>query len=158
MTGLDEKRFKKGQIIYRSGEMDASMYNILYGRVAIYIDYGEPSERLVVELGEGDFLNVISFLETRPRNTTAVALQSTVVNVITIENFGTFFQERPAKVMSLLQHMSARIRHLQKAYLDASQALEDYADTERLKIENGVWYEEHNSLYHTIASLLGRHI
>lgn len=156
MTSLEEKKFKKGQIIYRSGEMDASMYNILYGRVAIYIDYGDPGERLVVELGEGDFLNVISFLETRPRNTTAVALQPTVVNVITLDNFGAFFQERPAKVMSLLQHMSARIRHLQKAYLETSQALEDYADTERLKSENGTWYEEHNSLYHTIASLLGR--
>lgn len=156
MVGLAEKQFKKGQIICRDGDLDATMYNILYGRAAVYTDYGKPTEHLVLEVGEGDFLNIISFLEARPRNTTAVALQPTVVSVITADNFGAFFQQHPAKIMSLLQHMSARIRHLQKAYLETCQALDDYADTDRLKQENSSWYEEHNSLYHMIASLVSR--
>ncbi|MBQ0037344.1 MAG: Crp/Fnr family transcriptional regulator [Clostridiales bacterium] len=155
MVELEEKRFKKGEIIYKSGELDANMYNIFLGRAAVYMDYGTPAQQLILEVEEGDFLNIISFLEARPRNTTAVALQNTVVGVITTENFGKFFQEHPAKIMSLLQHMSARIRHLQKAYLETSQALEDYADTDRLKKENGEWYAQHNSLYRSLSSLLG---
>ena len=69
-----EKRFKKGEIICRPKEMVMSMYNILYGSVGIYFDYGTPEQVDVVTLREGDFFNVISFLESRQRNTTAVAL------------------------------------------------------------------------------------
>lgn len=156
MVELEEKRFKKGTCLYKNGDLDANMYHILYGRVAVYMDYGQKSEQLVLEVGEGDFLNVISFLEARPRNTTAVALQPTVVSVITADNFSAFFQEHPAKIVSLLQHMSARIRYLQKAYLEASQALEEYADTDRLEQENHVWYEEQNRFYHALSALLGR--
>lgn len=153
MIDLEEKQFKKGEILYHCGDLDFSMYNILFGRAAIYTDYGTPNEHLVLEVGEGDFLNVISFLETRPRNTTAVALQPTVVNVITAENFSEFFRRHPAKIMSLLQHMSARIRYLQKEYLNTCQALDNYADTDRLQQENASWYEEHGALYRTISSL-----
>ena len=69
-----EKRYKKGEIICRPKEMVMSMYNILYGSVGVYFDYGTPEQVEVVTLREGDFFNVISFLESRPRNTTAVAL------------------------------------------------------------------------------------
>lgn len=38
-----EKRYKKGEIICRPKEMVMSMYNILYGSVGVYFDYGTPS-------------------------------------------------------------------------------------------------------------------
>ena len=101
-----EKRFKKGEIICRPKEMVMSMYNILYGSVGVYFDYGTPEEVPVVTLHEGDFFNVISFLESRQRNTTAVALEPTIVSEITYDNFSAYFREKPAKIMSLLQHMS----------------------------------------------------
>ena len=82
-----EKRFKKGEIICRPKEMVMSMYNILYGSVGIYFDYGTPEQVDVVTLREGDFFNVISFLESRQRNTTAVALENTIVSEITYDNF-----------------------------------------------------------------------
>ena len=95
MPNTGERRFKRGQIICKPGEMDMNMYNILYGSVAVYKDYGTPEEVEVVTLSEGDFFNVISFLESRPRNTTVVALEPLVVSEITIENFGKYFSERP---------------------------------------------------------------
>ena len=54
-----EKRFKKGEIICRPKEMVMSMYNILYGSVGVYFDYGTPEEVPVVTLREGDFFNVM---------------------------------------------------------------------------------------------------
>ena len=109
-----------------------SMYNILYGSVGVYFDYGTPEEVPVVTLREGDFFNVISFLESRPRNTTAVALEPTIVSEITYDNFSAYFREKPAKIMSLLQHMSARMRQMQKAYVDTCHALELCGDKEKL--------------------------
>ena len=75
MPNTGERRFKRGQIVCKPGEMEMNMYNILYGSVGIYTDYGKPDEVEVVTLREGDFFNVISFLESRPRNTTVVALE-----------------------------------------------------------------------------------
>ena len=146
MPNTGERRFKRGQIICKPGEMDMNMYNILYGSVAVYKDYGTPEEVEVVTLSEGDFFNVISFLESRPRNTTVVALEPLVVSEITMENFGKYFSERPAKIMSLLQHMSARIRQLQKAYVETCHALEAYSDKERLQAQ-------HSKMVHYIEAM-----
>lgn len=142
-----EKKFKKGQIILKEKSFELAIYDVMLGRVGVYINYGTPEEKLVVEIEAGDFLNVISFLETRPRNTTAVALEPTVVKIINHDNFSTFFQENPAKIMSLLEHMSARMRALQRAYVQACQALEKYADTDKIKEDNHEWYAEHSHTY-----------
>ena len=152
MIENQEKRFKKGAVLYRAGDFALNMYNILYGRVAVYVDYGTENERKIMEMQEGDFLNVISFLESRPRNSTAVALEPTVVSVIDIDNFGAYFRERPAKVMSLLQHMSARMRHLQKAYLEACDALKANVDKEKLR-EDPEFYDRQSRMYHWVLSM-----
>ena len=59
MPSTGERRFKRGQIVCRPGEMEMNMYNILYGSVGIYTDYGKPDEVEVVTLREGDFFNVM---------------------------------------------------------------------------------------------------
>lgn len=87
----EERQFKKGQIILKEKSFELAIYNVLLGRAGVYVNYGTPEERLVVEIEAGDFLNVISFLESRPRNTTAVALEPTVVRVITHDNFSYIF-------------------------------------------------------------------
>ena len=143
----EERKYKKGQIILKEKSFELAIYDVMLGRVGVYMNYGTPEERLVVEIEAGDFLNVISFLETRPRNTTAVALEPTVVKVINHDNFSTFFRENPAKIMSLLEHMSARMRALQRAYIQACRALEKYADTDRIKQDNHEWYAEHSQTY-----------
>ena len=152
MIENNEKRFKKGEILYRAGDFELNMYNILYGSVAIYVDYNTPHERKLMDVQEGDFLNVISFLESRPRHSTAVALEPTVVSVIDIDNFGAYFRERPAKVMSLLQHMSARMRRLQKAYLEACDELKANVTKEKLQ-ENSEFYDKHSKIYHLIQGM-----
>ena len=149
----EERQFKKGQIILKEKSFELAIYNILLGRAGVYVNYGTPEERLVVEIEAGDFLNVISFLESRPRNTTAVALEPTVVRVITHDNFSTFFRDNSAKIMSLLEHMSARMRALQRAYIRACHALEKYADTDKIKQDNSEWYAEHSHTYQFWANM-----
>ena len=153
MPNTGERRFKRGQIVCKPGEMEMNMYNILYGSVGIYTDYGKPDEVEVVTLREGDFFNVISFLESRPRNTTVVALEPLVVSEISFDNFGKYFRDRPAKIMSLLQHMSARMRQMQKAYVDTCHALELYGDKAKLAAEHGEWTDSHNRTYNLLKAM-----
>ena len=58
----EERQFKKGQIILKEKSFELAIYNVLLGRAGVYVNYGTPEERLVVEIEAGDFLNVISFL------------------------------------------------------------------------------------------------
>ena len=130
----EERQFKKGQIILKEKSFELAIYNVLLGRAGVYVNYGTPEERLVVEIEAGDFLNVISFLESRPRNTTAVALEPTVVRVITHDNFSTFFRDNSAKIR-------------------ACHALEKYADTDKIKQDNSEWYAEHSHTYQFWANM-----
>ncbi len=148
-----EKHFKKGEVICRPKELVMSMYNILYGSVGVYFDYGTPEEVEVVTLREGDFFNVISFLESRPRNTTAVALEPTIVSEITYDNFSVYFREKPAKIMSLLQHMSARMRQLQKAYVETCRALDAYGDKEKMRTDHGEWMASYDRTYNLLRAM-----
>ena len=150
-----EHIFKKGEIVYRQGEYVPAIFDVLRGQVALYVDYQQPSQRLLTEVADDGFFGLVGFLETRPQNATAVALEKTACSIITHENFGRYFQERPAKIMSIMQYMSKRMRILTRGYLETSQALEEYADAERLLAERKDWYEEHKDLYHRIMGLFG---
>lgn len=152
----EERRFRKGEIICNKSEYKREMYNILLGRVAVYFNYGTPEQKQVEELGEGEFLNVISFLEARPRKTVAVALETTVVDVITKENFESFFESRPAKIMQLLQDLSARIRHLTADYLEVCHQLEKHADVQMIRESQPEWYEKHEEIYQTIFRMVSQ--
>lgn len=146
-----ERTYKKGEIIYREGDMDLSIYDILWGRVAVYVDYGTENERLLTEVGTEGFLGMVGFLESRPQNTTAVALEKTVVAIITMDNFGKYFQARPAKVLSIMQYMSYRMRELTRGYLEACEALEHHDEDEgSAKEHKESLYNEHLRLYDKI--------
>ena len=151
-----ERRFKKGDVIYKKGEYAPEMCVINFGRAAVYARFGEAEQTQVEELGEGEFLNVITFLEARMRLTTAVALEETVVSVITKENFEDYFRERPAKIMQLLQNLSARIRHLSADYLEVCRQLEERADVEEIKEAHPEWYESHEKIYQSVARMVAQ--
>ena len=59
----------------------------------------------------------------------------------------------PAKIMSLLQHMSARMRQMQKAYVDTCHELEVYGDKARLTAEHGEWTDSHNRTYNLLKAM-----
>ena len=47
---MEPKTFKKGEIIFKQGDLSDCMYDILWGQVGIYADYGTPEEKLLTTL------------------------------------------------------------------------------------------------------------
>ena len=70
----EEKTFKTGEVIYQQGDYVAAIYDVLRGQVALYVDYRQPTQRLLTEVEDDGFFGVVGFLESRPQNATAVAL------------------------------------------------------------------------------------
>ena len=55
---METKTFKKGEIIFKQGDLSDCMYDILWGQVGIYADYGTPEEKLLTTLETERFFTV----------------------------------------------------------------------------------------------------
>ena len=130
------KYFNRNEVIFKEGDMSNCMYDIHFGSVGIFAAYGTENEKLLTELKADEFFGEMGMIDAYPRSATAVALEEgTKVEIITAENFGAYFQDKPAKVLQIMQHMSQRIRGLTKDYLEACQAINETVENEDISEE-----------------------
>ena len=124
--------YKKKQVIFKEGDEANCMYDIRWGTVGIYANYGTKEEKLLTKLHAEEFFGEMGLIDCEPRSATAVALEeNTRVEAIDREVFGSYLQDRPDKVLMVMQHMSHRVRDLTKDYLDACEAVAEAVDTEQ---------------------------
>lgn len=141
---MNTKTLKKGEIIFKQGDASTCMYDILWGKVGVYANYGTPDEKLFTVLETEQFFGEMGMIECYPRSATAVALEdNTRVKVITTETFSAYFQESPAKVLMIMQNMSQRIRGLTKDYLEACRAVVEATEAEKTGKEKSGWFKSH---------------
>ena len=133
---MSTKAFKKGGVIFKQGDASDCMYDILWGKVGIYVNYGTPEEKLLTTLETEQFFGEMGMIEGFPRSATAVALTSdTKVRIITPETFQELFKERPARVLMIIMNMSRRIRELTIDYLTACQTVVKSVEAEKAGAE-----------------------
>lgn len=111
---------RKGEVIFIEGDYEPFMYDIQYGKICLYSDYGKPDQRLIAELGEDNLFGEMGLIGGCPRIATAVVMETgTRLQAIDAETFNEYFKSKPAKVLTLMQHMTKRLRELNYAYLKA---------------------------------------
>lgn len=115
----------KGQIIFREGDLELCMYELLQGSVGIYVDYGRPGETLLTQLLARDraCFGEMGLIEEQPRSATAVALEDVRAYRITREGFGPYFRDNPDTVLQIMEHMIQRIRGLTDDYMNACRTV-----------------------------------
>ena len=159
MSEPQERVFKKGEIIYRENQYEMCLYDILFGSVSLYQNYGKPNEVLIKEYYGDGYFGELELVESRPRTTTAVATERTTVKVYDREGFAALFAKRPSMVLSIMQQMSARIRELQRDYNDACRIVAEALEAERAGTEkSGRLQSERKKLsdyYRAYLRLLG---
>ncbi len=120
------KVFKKGDIIFKEGTKgDAVMYDIWYGTVGIFRNYGTASEVKLNEQKDGYF-GEMGLLEDTIRSATVVALDECGLKEISASEMESYFTENPMKIDLLLQTMSKRIRNRGEEYMDACRCIDAY--------------------------------
>lgn len=137
------KTFSEKEIIFRQGDIADCMYEVKSGSVSIYANYEESDEKLLITLTEGSTFGEMGLIESLPRSATAVAVaQNTQVLMITEDGFQEYFRMNPDKVLSVMKHMSSRIRTLTSSYLDACRAVSEYEESAASGKKSG-WLKEH---------------
>lgn len=123
--------FDKGDVVFAEMDNSDCMYDIIGGTVGIYASYGKADEKLLTKLDADTFFGEMGMIDKELRSATAVALEyDTYIEKIFPEDLGEIFERRPAKILMILQHLSARLRKLTIDYLTACKTASDIIDAE----------------------------
>ena len=117
--GNNKVVFSKDVVIFRQGELQFSMYEIVSGSVYIYTDYGKDSERLLVEMKPGQTFGEMSLLGYRPRSATAVAASDVELIKVEDADFEAYIAKNPQRLLQMMRQLSERTRDLTMDYNDA---------------------------------------
>lgn len=132
---LTQKKYKKGQIIFREGDFEILMYAIDEGSVKVIKDYGGPQETELTTLYDGDTFGEMGLIDSMPRSATVIAKEATLVTLIDNVGFGEYFKDKPAKVVRIMQQLSMRMRNLTNEYMDACKTISRCLDATNKGIE-----------------------
>lgn len=121
---MNIRTYRPGEVIFRQGDPGACMYDIQFGKVGIFLNYGKADEKKLAELMTDEIIGEMGLLDHAPRSTTAVALaEETTIDVITEKDFYDYFRKNPSKILLLVQQMCSRLRKTTKDYLAVCDTL-----------------------------------
>lgn len=111
---LKERRFEKGQVVFREGENGRSMYIIQSG--ALLLSKGGYGQNVkLVRLGQGDFFGETTLIEMQPRPSTVTVVQDAVLYELTNMDLYALYREDVEAYVMVLQNINRelcrRLRH-----------------------------------------------
>ena len=121
--------YSSGDVIFREGELQPTMYDIEKGSVGVYLDYDSGQKKQLTVLKEHQFLGEMGLIEASPRSATAVALEDgTMLQRIGEEEFCGFFRSEPERLLQIMRQLSARIRGNTEKNQETCRALARYRE------------------------------
>jgi CRP/FNR family cyclic AMP-dependent transcriptional regulator len=100
--------FSKGHVLFREGDSGTEMFVVTTGKVSIEKRLG-GKERLVAELGAGDFFGEMAVLNDRPRTATATCAETTSCIVIDKKTLESMIARTPDLAMRLIHRLARRL-------------------------------------------------
>lgn len=101
--------YKEDEIILKQGDPDKSLYKILSGQVAVYINYEKDDEYLVGIQSFPSCFGEMTILSEQPSFYTVVALTDAKILCVPEENFEGFIQNNPANAIAIMKTMAKNI-------------------------------------------------
>lgn len=115
------KKYEKGEIVFRQGEMGNCMFVIQNGEVEAVTEADGKEVRLRT-MGPNEFFGEMALFEKETRSATIRALEPTHVLTIDKKNFLGGIHEDPSLAFRIVQTMSHRIRDLTERLAQSEQA------------------------------------
>lgn len=103
--------FRHGETIFLQGDPGQTLYLIKSGKVRIYVQDDDGQETSVILYGPGDIFGELALIDGMPRSASAVALEDTVVYLLSRERFREQIQRTPQLAWNLLRALSVRLRY-----------------------------------------------
>lgn len=132
---------RRGQIVIAEDTLSADVYFIVSGRVQISLLSAHGRETILREMGSGRLFGELAAIDESPRSASVIALEDTVLAVLSGPDFRDFLANVPQAGLWMAQQLSARVRNLtdkvfEMATMPVSHRLQ--SELARLAAEAGV--------------------
>ena len=105
------RKLRKGEVLFRFGELGTSMVVIEEGRIEISVPVeSQKKEMQISVLHEGEFVGELALIDGLPRTATARAVEECRVQEMKRDDFVGFLLERPTVSISMMSEMGKRLR------------------------------------------------
>lgn len=140
---MEIRILKKGEVIFRQGDYEPCMYDILRGKVGIYAAFETDEEKLLTELESGKVFGEMGMIEGAPRSAAAVSLEDgTQIRVITSDSFSVWFKDEPERIYQIMTQLSRRIREMTGEYMEVCRAAAELTDAQSSGRSVAGWLKE----------------
>ncbi len=124
--------FDQNQVIFEQGSASDCMYDIVSGKVGLYVNYQQENENQLAVLKTGEIFGEMGLVESLPRSATAVALEAgTVLSPVAKEDLEGYLKYRPDQVLKLLRALSQRTRETDRKYHRVCQVIYENEQAEK---------------------------
>ncbi len=128
------KKFSKGEIIFREGDEGNSFFEVLTGRVGVYTSYGTDMEQKLTEIASGHIVGEMALIDAFPRSATVVALEDCDLAEISVDEVKAYFQGSPEKIKFIFNELGERLTRLTGEYSEACATIRElYPQNEERK-------------------------
>jgi len=107
-----EQLFPAESMICREGDPGDSLFIIVSGKVRVIKESEDDTQTVLAIRGNGEFVGEMAILESSKRSATLQADGDVRMLVLDGDSFKAILRDRPEVAISVLQHMSHRVREL----------------------------------------------
>jgi len=104
-----ENSYKAGEVIFKEGDSEDTMFFIREGKVEISKKMGD-AEQVLAFLGPNDFFGEMALLSKSPRSASAKAVKETTVIVFNRKQFMTLLKTRGEIVLKIIEVLIQRLK------------------------------------------------
>ena len=131
--GLEEKTFRKGEIIIKEGDVGKTLFYVQEGKAGVYVDYGKKNPFRLGFVESGEFFGEMAILEAYPRSATVVAEKNISVIEIPGDDMNSFFAENPDLIIELMKLLGKRIETMSADYIESQMLLKQLREADEGK-------------------------
>ena len=103
---LEQRFFRRGEVVFAAGQVDGELMVILQGCVDILVPHSQGRDVRLARIRRGGMLGELSFLDRAPRAATAVATEDVLLGVLSRERFETFARDYPEAGRRVLTNLA----------------------------------------------------
>lgn len=132
---------RRGQIVIADETQSTDVYLIVSGRVQISLLSSHGRETILRDMGPGRLFGELAAIDDHPRSANVIALQDTVLAVLSGPDFRDFLANVPQAGLWMAQQLASRVRNLtEKVFEMATMPVSHRLQSElaRLAVEAGI--------------------
>lgn len=112
-------KFRRGELIFRKGELATQLFVVFSGRVAIVATASDGRESVISVLGPGALFGEMSMFDGGHRSADARALTTAHVIAIDFDDVRDVLADRPEVLWAVVRILARRLRATDEALSDA---------------------------------------